>query len=140
MFFPCLRSSYYKSTQTCVHRCFRCVGDAGRRPTEIPTPRLTLAYRSWQTFAFDDDCNTRSHLLQDQVAHTGEPWRGSGGLPAKGRSRRRSALCWRPQDGDGLRQKSSVHRRSWCSMTWHGGHVSNPHSWDTEIFVNLKGL
>jgi hypothetical protein len=84
---------------------------------------------------YDDDCDTPSRLLSDQVIHMAEPWYKSGeGLPARGRSRQR------PQGDDESRRKSSAHWRSWCSMMWHSGHVSHPHSWGTKIFINLKWL
>jgi hypothetical protein len=61
--------------------------------------------------------------------------------PGVGRtSCQRSFPCQRPQGSDGLWRRSPVCRRSLHSITWQGGHASHPHSWGTEMFVNLKRL
>jgi hypothetical protein len=53
---------------------------------------------------------------------------------------RRPSPHWRPQCGEESRQRSTVCRRSLYLVMWHSGHMSRPHLWGTEIFVNHKGL
>jgi hypothetical protein len=111
------------------------LGKQAGGPTEIPTSRLTLTYRMLTSLHSAIRITThlclfcRTKPSSRRSPNTKSFTRRSLGI--SGRLHRRSSSCQRPQGGHGLQWRSSACRRSSCSMMWHGGQVSHPHSWGT---------